>query len=89
MGLPLPPPRSGSELLTEHVAAVLSCAAVDTAGASPALDWLDGPALLVSGARAPDLTAPVLSLLEDGDPEPLRDWMATVGIRPDKPVHVA
>jgi hypothetical protein len=89
MGLPLPPPRSGRELLTEHVAAVLSCAAVDTAGASPALDWLDGPALLVSGARAPDLTAPVLSLLEDGDPEPLRDWMSSVGIRPDKPVHVA
>lgn len=89
MGLPLQPPRGGRELLTEHVAAVLSCAAVDTAGASPALDWLDGPALLVSGARAPDLTAPVLSLTEDGDPEPLRDWMSAVGIRPDKPVHIA
>ena len=46
---------------------MVCCAAVDTAGAAPGLDWLDGPALLVGGERRADLAGPVLSLVEDGD----------------------
>ncbi|WP_367124951.1 hypothetical protein [Streptomyces phytohabitans] len=88
MGLPLQPPRSGRELLVEHVTAAVCCAAVDNAGAAPGLDWLDGPVLLVGDERAADLTRPVLALVEDGDPRPLRGWLASAGVRPDKPVRL-
>ncbi|MCC2275155.1 hypothetical protein AB0A70_33405 [Streptomyces morookaense] len=85
---PLQPPRSGRELLTDHVTAMVCCAAVDTAGAAPGLDWLDGPALLVGGARRADLARTVLSLVEDGDGEPLRAWLGEVGVRAEKPVRL-
>ncbi|AYN40555.1 hypothetical protein D9753_18475 [Streptomyces dangxiongensis] len=85
---PLQPPRTARELLTDHVTAMVCCAAVDTAGAAPALDWLDGPSLLLDGERAADLTPRVLSLIEEGDPGPLRDWLAASGIRPEKPVRL-
>ncbi|MFJ7151259.1 hypothetical protein ACIQVT_24180 [Streptomyces sp. NPDC100445] len=85
---PLQPPRTARELLTDHVTAMVCCAAVDTAGAAPALDWLDGPSLLLGGERAADLTPRVLSLIEEGDPGPLRDWLAASGIRPEKPVRL-
>ncbi|UGY92738.1 hypothetical protein [Streptomyces gobiensis] len=88
MGFPPPPPRSGRELLADHIAAAVCCAVIDTGGAEPGLDWLDGPALLVDGERRADLTRPVLSLAEDGDAQPLRDWLATVGVRADKPVRL-
>ncbi|WP_326698837.1 hypothetical protein OG909_16905 [Streptomyces sp. NBC_01754] len=93
-GLPLPlfplqPPRTDTELLTDHVAAMVCCAAVDTAGAAPGLDWLDGPVLLVDGSRRSDLGGPVLSLVEDGDAEPLRSWLSAVGVRADRPVRLA
>ncbi|SEQ92546.1 hypothetical protein [Streptomyces radiopugnans] len=87
-GFPLQPPRSGRELLAEHITAAVCCAAVDTAGAAPGLDWLDGPALFVDGERRADLARPVLALAEDGDPQPLRDWLAAVGVRPDKPIRL-
>ncbi|MFE6776328.1 hypothetical protein [Streptomyces sp. NPDC057702] len=85
---PLQPPRTGRELLADHVTAVVCCAAMDTAGAAPGLDWLDGPTLLVDGRRGTDLSAPVLSLIEDGDPAPLRTWLGDVGVRPDKPIRL-
>lgn len=85
---PLQPPRTGTELLADHVAAMVCCAAVDTAGAAPGLDWLDGPALLVDGRRRADLGSPVLSLVEDGDAGPLRSWLDSVGVRTDKPVRL-
>ncbi len=85
---PLQPPRTGRELLADHVTAMVCCAAVDTAGAVPGLDWLDGPALLVDGARRADLGSPVLSLVDDGDAGPLRGWLTTVGVRPEKPVRL-
>ncbi|MET7761870.1 hypothetical protein ABZS71_07475 [Streptomyces sp. NPDC005393] len=85
---PLQPPRTGRELLADHVTAMVCCAAVDTAGAAPGLDWLDGPALLVGGRRRADLAHPVLSLVEDGDAEPLRAWLGEVGVRPEKPVRL-
>jgi hypothetical protein len=88
MGLPLQAPRSGRELMAEHITAVVCCAAVDTAGAAPGLDWLDGPVLLVAGERAPDLTGPVLALVENADAQPLRDWLAAVGVRSEKPVRL-
>ncbi|MGW5471185.1 hypothetical protein [Streptomyces chartreusis] len=85
---PLQPPRTSRELLTDHVTAMVCCAAMDTAGATPGLDWLDGPTLLINGARAADLTPHVLSLIEDGDPGPLRAWLVESGIRPEKPVRL-
>ncbi|MGV9358938.1 hypothetical protein [Streptomyces misionensis] len=86
--VPLQPPRTARELLADHVTAMVCCAAVDTAGAVPALDWLDGPSLLLHGERAADLTPRVLSLIERGDPGPLRDWLAAAGIRPEKPIRL-
>ncbi|MFL5993920.1 MAG: hypothetical protein ACJ736_06325 [Streptomyces sp.] len=85
---PLQPPRSARELLTDHVTAMVCCAAIDTAGAAPGLDWLDGPSLLINGERAADLAPRVLSLVEDGDPDPLRAWLVKSGIRPEKPVRL-
>ncbi|SEC98237.1 hypothetical protein [Streptomyces sp. KS_5] len=85
---PLQPPRTSRELLTDHVTAMVCCAAMDTAGATPGLDWLDGPTLLINGARAADLTPRVLSLIEEGDPAPLRAWLVESGIRPEKPVRL-
>ncbi|MEU9994783.1 hypothetical protein [Streptomyces sp. NPDC050848] len=85
---PLQPPRTGRDLLADHVTAMVCCAAVDTAGAAPGLDWLDGPALLVDGVRSTDLTARVLALVEDGDPDPLHAWLAETGVRPEKPVRL-
>ncbi|MFD3530424.1 hypothetical protein [Streptomyces sp. NPDC058664] len=85
---PLQPPRSGRDLLADHVTAMVCCAAVDTAEAAPGLDWLDGPALLVGGERAADLGPRVLALVEEGDPEPLRVWLARTGVRPEKPVRL-
>ncbi|GGZ91001.1 hypothetical protein GCM10010371_58590 [Streptomyces subrutilus] len=85
---PLQPPRSGRDLLADHVTAMVCCAAVDSAGAGPGLDWLDGPVLLVGGERRTDLAPRVLSLVEDGDAAPLRDWLAELGVRPEKPVRL-
>ncbi|MEV1080886.1 hypothetical protein AB0I98_21965 [Streptomyces sp. NPDC050211] len=85
---PLQPPRTARELLADHVTAMVCCAAMDTAGATPGLDWLDGPSLIVNGERAADLTPRVLSLIEDGDPAPLRAWLVESGIRPEKPVRL-
>ncbi|GAA3988580.1 hypothetical protein [Streptomyces plumbiresistens] len=85
---PLQPPRTARELLTDHVTAMVCCAAMDTAGATPGLDWLDGPSLMVNGERAADLAPRVLSLVEDGDPAPLQAWLVKSGIRPEKPVRL-
>lgn len=85
---PLQPPRSGRDLLADHVTAMVCCAAVDSAGAAPGMDWLDGPVLLVGGARRSDLAPRVLCLVEDGNPGPLRDWLADLGVRPEKPVRL-
>ncbi|MEV6961918.1 hypothetical protein AB0M97_22515 [Streptomyces sp. NPDC051207] len=85
---PLQPPRTGRELLADHITAMVCCAAMDTAGATPGLDWLDGPSLLVNGERATDLGPRVLSLVEQGDPTPLRAWLTDLGIRPEKPVRL-
>ncbi|MET8678311.1 hypothetical protein ABZW18_12190 [Streptomyces sp. NPDC004647] len=85
---PIQAPRTGRELLADHITAMVCCAAVDTAGARPGLDWLDGPVLLLAGKRGADLGTPVLNLVEDGDPVPLQDWLATAGVRPEKPVRL-
>ncbi|WP_320774733.1 hypothetical protein [Streptomyces sp. CRN 30] len=86
--LPLRPPRTGREILTDHVTAMVCCAAMDTAGAAPGLDWLDGPSLLIDGERTSDLAPRILALVETGDPVPLRAWLADLGIRPEKPVRL-
>ncbi len=86
---PLQPPRTARELLADHLTAMVCCAAMDTADATPGLDWLDGPTLLHNGERTADLAPKVLTLIEDGDPTPLRAWLAELGIRPEKPVRLA
>ncbi|MET9320123.1 hypothetical protein ABZX75_08015 [Streptomyces sp. NPDC003038] len=85
---PLQPPRSGRDLLADHVTAMVCCAAVDSAGAAPGLDWLDGPVLLVGGDRRSDLAPHVMCLVEDGNPEPLRHWLAEIGVRAEEPVRL-
>ncbi|MFJ8592028.1 hypothetical protein [Streptomyces sp. NPDC093598] len=85
---PLQPPRTARELLADHLTAMVCCAAMDTAGATPGLDWLDGPTLLVDGERMADLAPKVLTLIEDGDATPLRVWLSQLGIRPEKPVRL-
>ncbi|MFD6228919.1 hypothetical protein ACFWFZ_18875 [Streptomyces sp. NPDC060232] len=85
---PLQPPRSGRDLLADHVTAMVCCAAVDSAGAAPGMDWLDGPVLLVGGDRRTDLAPRVLCLVEDGDPKPLREWLSALGVRTEKPVRL-
>lgn len=85
---PLQSPRTARELLADHITAMVCCAAMDTAGAVPGLDWLDGPALLLDGVRASDLSSQVLALIEDGDPADLRLWLSRHGIRPEKPVRL-
>ncbi|MFI6810303.1 hypothetical protein ACIBO6_35805 [Streptomyces luteogriseus] len=85
---PLQPPRTARELLADHLTAMVCCAAMDTAGATPGLDWLDGPTLLIDGERTADLAPKVLTLIEDGDATPLRVWLSQLGIRPEKPVRL-
>ncbi|MFI8092931.1 hypothetical protein ACIF9R_32225 [Streptomyces sp. NPDC086080] len=85
---PLQAPRTSRELLADHITAMVCCAAMDTAGATPGLDWLDGPTLLLGGVRVSDLSPQVLALIEDGDPSGLRLWLTRYGIRPEKPVRL-
>ncbi|GHC70998.1 hypothetical protein RFN57_22535 [Streptomyces violaceochromogenes] len=85
---PIQPPRTARELLADHLTAMVCCAAMDTAGATPGLDWLDGPTLLIDGERTADLAPKVLTLIEDGDATPLRVWLSQLGIRPEKPVRL-
>jgi hypothetical protein len=88
LAFPLQPPRSEHDVLIEHVAAAVCCAAADATSAAPGLDWLDGPVLLAGGRRRSDLAGPVHSLVDDGDPGPLRAWLADAGVRSDKPVRL-
>ncbi|GGW60676.1 hypothetical protein [Streptomyces griseoloalbus] len=85
---PLQPPRTARELLADHITAMVCCAAMDTVGAAPGLDWLDGPTLVLGGVRAADLSPQVLDLIEDGDPSALHLWLTRQGIRPEKPVRL-
>jgi hypothetical protein len=84
--VPLHAPRTDREVLADHVLAMVCCAAVDTAGAAPGLDWLDGPALLVGGERRPELARAVRKLAEGGDGDAQRSWLVDTGVRPEKPV---
>lgn len=84
----LVPRRTGRDLLADHVGAVVCCAALESPSAAAGLDWLDGPVLLVGGTRRNDLAARVLSLVEQGDPAPLRGWLASLGIPADTPLRV-
>ncbi|MFC5646521.1 hypothetical protein [Kitasatospora cinereorecta] len=85
---PLPPVRSGRELLVEHVTATVCCAAVDAGSAAPGLDWLDGPVLLLDGRRA-DLAAAVVGAVEHGEDKPLRTWLERAGVRLERPVRLS
>ncbi|QMU79736.1 hypothetical protein GXW83_32580 [Streptacidiphilus sp. PB12-B1b] len=82
------PVRTGADLVAEHLAALVCCAALDAGAAEPGLDWLDGPALVVGGVRRTDLAAPVALAVESGDEAPLRAWLDEVGVRLEKPVRL-
>ncbi|MGW4896268.1 hypothetical protein ACWEQL_29040 [Kitasatospora sp. NPDC004240] len=84
----LEPVRTGRDLLVDHVTAMVCCAAVDTAGATPGLDWLDGPVLLLGGVRRTDLAGPVAEAVEQGDDGPLRAWLDAADVRLEKPVRL-
>ncbi|MFJ9693072.1 hypothetical protein [Kitasatospora sp. NPDC101183] len=84
----LEPVRSGRDLLVDHVTAMVCCAAVDTAGGAPGLDWLDGPVLLVRGVRRTDLAGPVAQAVEQGQDGPLRAWLEAAEVRSEKPVRL-
>jgi hypothetical protein len=86
---PLPPVRSGRDLLVEHVTATVCCAAVDAGVATPGLDWLDGPVLLMGGIRRTDLAPVVARAVEQGDEGPLRGWLDSAGVRLEKPVRLS
>ncbi|WP_035853478.1 hypothetical protein [Kitasatospora azatica] len=80
--------RGGRELLADCVTAMVCCAAVDSAGGRPGLDWLDGPVLLLGGVRRGDLADPVVEAVEQGDAAPLRSWLEAAGVRLEKPVRL-
>ena len=82
---PLQPPRTGRELLADHVTAMVCCAAVDTAGAAPGLDWLDGPALLRRRRTRRGPGAPRPEPGRGRRPGPLRGWL----VRPGRPTGEA
>ncbi|MFD9064346.1 hypothetical protein ACFVZ3_22785 [Kitasatospora purpeofusca] len=84
----LEPVRSGRDVLVDHVTAMVCCAAVDTAGAVPGLDWLDGPVLLLGGVRRTDLAEPVAQAVEQGQDGPLRAWLDAADVRLEKPVRL-
>ncbi|WP_354641521.1 hypothetical protein [Kitasatospora camelliae] len=86
---PLPPVRSGRELLVEHVTAMVCCAAVDAGSAAPGLDWLDGPVLLIAGVRQTEPAALVARAVEQGEDKPLRAWLRSVGVRLERPVRLS
>ncbi|MFD7448179.1 hypothetical protein [Kitasatospora sp. NPDC059827] len=84
----LEPDRTGRDLLVDHVTAMVCCAAVDTAGGAPGLDWLDGPVLLLGGVRRTDLAGPVAQAVEQGQDGPLRAWLDAAEVRLEKPVRL-
>ncbi|WP_405360550.1 hypothetical protein OG535_19480 [Kitasatospora sp. NBC_00085] len=84
----LEPVRTGRDLLVDHVTAMVCCAAADTAGATPGLDWLDGPVLLIGGVRRTDLAGPVAQAVEQGQDGPLRIWLDAADVRLEKPVRL-
>ncbi|MEZ0092608.1 hypothetical protein [Streptacidiphilus sp. EB129] len=86
--LQLQPPRTGRDLLGEHLAALVCCAAIDAGAARPGLDWLDGPVLLVDGVRRGDLAVPVALAVDHGDDGPLRAWLDEIGVRVQKTVRL-
>ena len=86
--LQLQPPRTGRDLLGEHLSALVCCVAVGSGAAEAGLDWLDGPVLLVDGVRRTDLAAPVALAVEHGDGEPLWAWLTGIGVRVEKPVRL-
>ncbi|WP_370109426.1 hypothetical protein [Streptacidiphilus sp. MAP12-33] len=75
--------RSGRDALGDGLYALVCRAAVAAGRAEPGLDWLDGPVLLVDGARRTDLGAPIALAAEHGDEQPLSAWLDELGIRVD------
>ncbi|MFI1518258.1 hypothetical protein [Kitasatospora cineracea] len=86
---PLPPVRSGRDLLVEHLTATVCCAAVDAGTATPGLDWLDGPVLVCPSAPRAELAPAVARAVEDGQDGPLRAWLERAGVGLERPVRLS
>ncbi|MFI5528832.1 hypothetical protein ACIA8O_09795 [Kitasatospora sp. NPDC051853] len=78
---PLQVVRTGRDLLADHVTALVCLTALEAGAGRPGLDWLDGPVLLLAGARRPELAALVAEAVEHGDGAPLRGWLESAGLR--------
>ncbi|GAA4952113.1 hypothetical protein GCM10023205_11570 [Yinghuangia aomiensis] len=76
------------ERMTEHVIALVACAAVDTGRMFAAVDWLDGAVLVDAAGRTADLPGLVGRAVDDGDDRPLRTWLDGIGVRTAEPIRL-
>ncbi|UGQ15086.1 hypothetical protein LO772_16870 [Yinghuangia sp. ASG 101] len=76
------------EHMTDHVIALVACAAVDTGRMHAAVDWLDGAVLADTGDRVADLPGLVGRAVDDHDDVPLRTWLDGIGVRTGEPIRL-
>ncbi|MDI2130783.1 hypothetical protein QI554_32075 [Yinghuangia seranimata] len=76
------------ERMTEHVIALVACAAVDTGRMRPAVDWLDGAVLVDQSGRVADVAGLVGQAVDDHDDRPLRRWLDGIGVRTAEPIRL-
>ncbi|MCF2526674.1 hypothetical protein [Yinghuangia soli] len=82
------PDRFDPERMTEHVIALVACAAVDTGRMHAAVDWLDGAVLADGRGDTADLPGLVGQAVDDGDDRPLRTWLDGIGVRTAEPIRL-
>ncbi|WP_436771813.1 hypothetical protein [Yinghuangia sp. YIM S09857] len=76
------------ERMTEHVIALVSCAALDTGRMHAGVDWLDGAVLVDGRGRPADVSALVGQAVDDHDDLPLRAWLDGIGVRTAEPIRL-
>lgn len=76
------------ERMTEHVIALVSCAALDTGRMHARVDWLDGAVLVDGRGRPADVSALVGQAVDDHDDLPLRAWLDGIGVRTAEPIRL-
>jgi hypothetical protein len=76
------------ERMTDHVIALVACAAVATGRMHAAVDWLDGAVLVDRDGRTADLPGLVGRAVDDRDDVPLRTWLDGIGVRTAEPIRL-
>ncbi|HSA50319.1 MAG TPA: hypothetical protein VLH10_09450 [Yinghuangia sp.] len=76
------------EHMTDHVIALVACAAVDSGRMHAAVDWLDGAVLADARDRVADLPGLVGRAVDDHDDVPLRTWLDGIGVRTAEPIRL-